>query len=163
MPNYLYTLFLLLLLQCQSEPTTEPKQTDEAYEVTEGIKFGQEVTLQQADQVTLYGGDTPRNLHVSVEQLTDARCPANVTCVHYGTATVVLSASNSQGKNEHIPLCLGNCGGGANRSTHRVTAAVGETAYIFSLVDVKPFPGLEKRGEVKQARLIVEKIEHTGS
>ncbi|GAA4443886.1 hypothetical protein GCM10023188_45060 [Pontibacter saemangeumensis] len=159
MTSYLYIPLLLLgLLQCQRETITEPEQPAGASIVTGGVKFGQEFTLQQFDQVTLYGGDTPRKLHLTAQQLTDSRCPANATCVHYGSAALVLSASNSQGKIDNIQLCIGACGTGGVRSTHSVTAAVGETAYRFSLVDVEPFPGLEKEGEAKVARLLVEKI-----
>jgi len=160
MTNLLYIPLLLLgLSQCQREPLQEPEaQTASIPTVTDGIKFGQEFTLQQFGQVTLYGGDTPRKLHISAQQLTDSRCPANMTCVHYGSAGLVLSASNSQGKNDYILLCIGDCGVGGMRTTHSVTAAVGETAYRFTLVEVKPFPGQEKKDETKMARLLVEKI-----
>ena len=164
MTNLLYIPLLLLgLLQCQRESITEPEQPAGASTVTEGVKFGQEFTLQQFEQVTLYGGDTPRKLHISAQQLTDSRCPANTTCVHYGSAALVLSVSNSQGKTDNILLCIGDCGVSGMRTTHSVTAAVGEATYRFSLVGVKPFPGLEKKDEAKLARLIVEKIGNAAS
>ena len=165
MTNLLYIPLLLLgLSQCQRESLTAPEeQPAGAPTVMDGIKFGQEFTLQQFEQVTLYGGDTPRKLHLSAQQLTDSRCPANVTCVHYGSAALVLSASNSQGKNDHILLCIGDCGVGGMRTMHTVTAAVGETAYRFSLVEVKPFSGQEKKDEAKLARLLVEKIGNASS
>lgn len=69
----------------------------------------------------------------------------------------MLSASNSEGENQHIGLCIGDCGAGANQSTHTMEAVVGETNYSFTLLEVQPFPGLEKEGEMQQARLVVEK------
>lgn len=164
MLNYLYApLLMLLLLQCHNDTVTEPDKPTSAHAVAEGVKFGQEFTVQQFDQVTLYGGDTPRKLHVTAQQLYDSRCPANATCVQYGSASLVLSASNSQGKADNIQLCIGACGAGGIHSTHSVTVAVGETAYIFRLVEVQPFPGLERKGDAKVARLIVEKIGDTAS
>lgn len=158
MMNYIYpALLTLLMLQCQNESATQPNQrTDEAI-VSDGVKFGQEFTLKRFEQAVVYGGEAPRRLHVNAQQLEDSRCPANVMCVQYGKATVVLSASNSQGENKNIELCLGDCGGGANRSTHTVQATVGESLYSFTLKEMQPFPGLEKQGEGKKARLIVEK------
>lgn len=158
--NYVYPVLLtLLVLQCQDEPTARPDQAAEEYAVTDGVKFGQEFILQRLEQVTVYGGEAPRRLHITAQQLADSRCPANVNCVQYGKAAVVLSASNSAGENQQIELCIGDCGAGANRSTHSVTATVGETNYSFTLLDVQPFPGLEKEGEVQKVRLVVEKLD----
>ena len=157
--NYVYPVLLtLLVLQCQDEPTTKPDQATEEYAVTDGVKFGKELTLQRLEQVIVYGGEAPRRLHVTAQQLADSRCPAGVNCVQYGKAAVVLSASNSEGENQHIELCIGDCGAGANRSTHSVTATVGETNYSFTLLEVQPFPGLEKEEEMQKARLVVEKL-----
>lgn len=159
MMNYMYpALLTLLMLQYQNEPATEQSRSAEASVVTDGVKFGQEFTLERLGQVTVYGGEAPRRLHLNAEQLADSRCPADVMCVQYGKATVVLSASNSQGENNNIELCIGDCGAGATRSTHSITATVGETDYSFTLKEVQPFSGLEKEGEVQKARLVVEKI-----
>lgn len=157
MGNYIYpALLMLLILQCQNEPATQPNQQTVETIVSDGVKFGQEFTLELFEQVIVFGGEAPRRLHVNVQQLEDSRCPANVMCVQYGKATVVLSASNSQGENKSIELCLGDCGG-ANRSAHTVQSTVGESLYSFTLKEVQPFPGLEKKGEGKKARIIVEK------
>ncbi|RDV14721.1 hypothetical protein DXT99_13745 [Pontibacter diazotrophicus] len=159
MMNYIYpALLTFLVLQCQKEPGNQPNQHTAAYAVSDGVQFGQEFTVERLEHVIVYGGETPRRLHVSARQLADSRCPADVMCVQYGKATVVLSASNSQGENDSIELCLGDCGEGANRSAHIVQATVGESIYSFTLREVQPFPGLEKEGEVQKARLVVEKV-----
>ena len=147
-------LALTLLTQCQQEAyvTTEFKKE------TGDVKFGQEVLLQSLEQVTLYGGETPRRLIVSLEGLQDSRCPVNTNCITAGNATIILRASNSQGVNENIQLCIGDCGSGTPRDTHTVEALVGETNYRFTLKEVKPYPGTEKEGEVQKARLVVEKL-----
>jgi hypothetical protein len=130
MMNYIYPVLLLMMLgQCHDEQATMPDQQTQAASANDGIAFGIPFSLQQLDQVTLSGGEAPRLLHVSAQQLSDSRCPANVMCVQYGNATVVLEASNSQGKNEHIELCIGDCGAGNMQSTDTVTAAVGATNY----------------------------------
>lgn len=158
MMNYIYpALLTLLLMHCQNEPATQLNQRADEAIVNDGVKFGQEFTLERFEQAIVYGGEAPRRLHVSAQELEDSRCPANVMCVQYGKATVVLSASNSQGENKNIGLCLGDCGGGANRNAHTVQATVGGTLYSFTLKEVQPFPGLEKEGEGNKIRLIVQK------
>jgi hypothetical protein len=155
----MYPVLLLMMLgQCHDEPATMPNQQRQTPAKNDGIAFGTTFSLQQHDQVTLSGGEVPRLLHVSAQQLSDSRCPANVMCVQYGNATVVLEASNSQGKNEHIELCLGDCGAGNMQSTDTVTASVGATNYRFTLTEVSPFPGMEQEGDVKKAKLVVEKL-----
>lgn len=163
MMNYIYpALLTLLVLQCQKEPGNQPNLHTAAYAVSDGVQFGQEFTLGLLEQAVVYGGEAPRRLNVIAQQLADSRCPADVMCVQYGKATVVLSASNSQGENDNIELCLGDCGEGANRSAHTVQATVGESIYSFTLREVQPFPGLEKEGEVQKARLVVRKVGAAG-
>lgn len=159
MINYMYPLLLLMMVgQCNNESATTPKQQTQTAATNDGIVFGSEFGLQQYEQVTLSGGEAPRRLHVSAQLLSDSRCPANVNCVQYGNASVVLSAANSQGKNEQIELCIGDCGKDAMKSTDTVTAAVGATNYRFTLVEIAPFPGMEQEGDIKRAKLVVEKV-----
>ncbi|MCC9138434.1 hypothetical protein ACFSKU_12695 [Pontibacter silvestris] len=159
MLNYTYPLLLVLLMwQCQEDTIYERSTVTESY--TDGVKFGQSIVLEKGEPVTVYsnGGEAPRKLHVTLEQLFDSRCPANAACVTYGNAAVVLSASNSQGANKAIELCIGKCDTEPIRDTHTVTTLVGETSYRFTLKEVVPFPGLEKDGEKKVAKLVVEKM-----
>ncbi|PRY06748.1 hypothetical protein CLV24_12614 [Pontibacter ummariensis] len=160
MKKYAYTVFLLLLFaQCQQEGNPRVFQSrEEQVVVTDGVKFGQEFSLAYYEETTVYGNQVPRRLNLYVKYLNDSRCPANAMCMQYGNATVVLSASNSQGKSEHIELCIGACGTEPIRSTYSVTAAVGQTKYTFTLKEVRPFPGMEQEGEVKKAVLVVEKV-----
>jgi hypothetical protein len=148
-------LGLALFTQCQPEETelttTVAKESNE-------LKFGQEVPVQYLEQVTLAGGDVPRRLIVSVENIQDSRCPENTDCITAGSATVVVRASNSQGTNENIQLCLGDCDSEAPQEVDAVTAEVCDVNYRFTLKDVAPYPGLAQEGEVQMARLVVEKI-----
>lgn len=148
-------LGLALFTQCQLEetevPTTVAKESNE-------LKFGQEVPVKYLEQVTLAGGEVPRRLIIAVKNIQDSRCPENTNCITAGNATVVVRASNSQGSNENIELCLGDCETGTPQETDAVTAAVGDVNYRFTLKQVGPYPGLEHDGEEQKARLIVEKI-----
>lgn len=156
MLKLIYTLLAIsLLTHCQPEETS---LHTEIQSESGDVKFGQEVLLQHHEQVTLFGGEVPRRLIVSLENIQDSRCPANANCVTAGNATIVLRASNSQGVNENIQLCIGACSSEPMRDTHTVTAQVGELNYQFTLKEVKPYPGLEKEGEEQKARLIVKKL-----
>lgn len=148
-------LGMALLTQCQPEETELMTTVQKA---PGELKFGQEVPLQHLEQVTLSGGDVPRRLIVSVKNIQDSRCPEDTNCITAGNATVVVRASNSQGTNENIALCLGDCETGTPRETDTVTAEVGDINYRFTLKEVKPYPGQEHEGEVQKAQLVVEKI-----
>ncbi len=114
--------------------------------------------MQAGQQVLLSGGAAPRKLYLVLKELNDSRCPANAVCVHYGSASVLLSLSNSQGKNEAVALCIGACSTTTPRNTQTLTTQVGQTTYKITLKEIKPFPGLEKFGDAKQAVLRVEKL-----
>jgi hypothetical protein len=147
-------LLLFTFTQCQQEVTyTNP----EAWGNDEGINFGQEFSLQQYEQIILFGGETPRRLYLTLKQINDSRCPANANCVQAGNANITLTASNSQGKDEKIELCIGDCGNGSIRETHTVIAPIGEASYEITLKHVKPYPGLAHEGEVKKAVLVVKR------
>ena len=148
-------LALALLTQCQQEETYE---SIEVTRETGDLKFGQEALLQKFGQITLYGDEVPRRLIVSLKEIEDSRCPKDVDCVTAGNASVTLRASNSQGVNENIVLCIGDCGAEGARETHTVAAEVGGVNYKFTLKAVKPYPGQEHEGEVQKAQLVVEKV-----
>ncbi|PKV63156.1 hypothetical protein [Pontibacter ramchanderi] len=149
-------LALALFTQCQQEEETY--ETTEFTKQTGDLKFGQEALLSQFGQITLYGEEVPRRLIVSLKNIEDSRCPTDVNCVTAGNATVALRASNSQGINENITLCIGDCGTDGARETHTVEAEVGEVNYKFTLRGVKPYPGEAHEGEVQKAQLVVEKL-----
>ncbi|WP_018478907.1 hypothetical protein [Pontibacter roseus] len=150
-------LLLALVLFSQCKPDDTGLNTETAQEAGDA-RFGQEVLLQHLEQVTLYGGNVPRRLIVSVASMQDSRCPVTADCATLGRATVTLRASNNQGTTENITLCLGDCSSSAPRDTHAVTALVGEVNYRFTLKEVMQYPGLEKPGEAKKARIMVEKL-----
>ena len=156
MSRYFYLMMVALLCwNCQPETAYTPPAVETQ---SEGIHFKQEFSMQAGEQVLLSGGTAPRKLHLTLQQLNDSRCPANATCVHYGAASVLLSLSNSQGRNDTVELCIGACSNEPPRHTHTVTIKVGQTSYKITLKEIKPFPGLEKFGDVKQAVLVVEKL-----
>ncbi|WP_125185173.1 hypothetical protein [Botryobacter ruber] len=150
MLKYLHPLLLLLLFwQCQNDNMLASPETD-----TKSITGKQEFSLQVGEQVQVAG--TPDKLQLKLQNLNDSRCPANANCVHYGSATVLLLATDSNGKTENIELCIGSCGSGPLRSTHTVTTLSGNTTYSITLKEVQPYPGLEQKGDVKKAILVVE-------
>lgn len=148
-------LGLALFTQCQPD---ESELSAAVKQEAGDVKFGQEIPLQHLEQVTYAGGDVPRRLIVNLKALQDSRCPVNVDCITAGNAKVVLRASNSQGTEENIQLCLGDCQTGAPHETDAVTTKVGDVEYRFTLKAVEPYPGLEHEGQVQKARLVVEKI-----
>ncbi|TXK27720.1 hypothetical protein FVR03_21055 [Pontibacter qinzhouensis] len=155
--KYFYLLLALLLWNCQVDPASlqAPATTQT---LIDGIPFKKEFSIQAGEQVVLAGGEAPRKLHLALKQLNDSRCPDQVTCVQYGAASVLLSVANSQGKNDSLELCIGGCTGQTPRSTHTVTVLIGQTSYSITLKEIKPYPGLEKFEDVKQAVLVVEKL-----
>ena len=152
-------LALALLTECQPEEVHEVASSrQESSRQEEGdLKFGKEALLQQYGQITMYGEGVPRRLIVSLKSIHDSRCPTDVDCVMAGNATVALRASNSQGANENITLCIGDCGTDGTRETHTLAAEVGGVNYNFTLKNVKPYPGQAHEGEVQKAALVVEK------
>lgn len=147
-------LALALLTECQPE---EVHEVASSRQEDGDLKFGQEALLQQYGQITMYGEGVPRRLIVALKSIQDSRCPTDVTCVTAGNATVALRASNSQGANENITLCIGDCGTAGARETHTLAAEVGGVSYTFTLKGVKPYPGQAHEGEVQKAALVVEK------
>lgn len=150
-------LTVVLMAQCGDETATSQAQNTDTPMQTNGQNFGQEVRVDYQNKATIGSGDAA--LTVTFQELMDSRCPENVNCIQHGKAEVILSATNQQGTNERIKLCLGDCQQGqAIRETDSVTTFVGQTKYTFSLRNVNPYPGSEEDGETKYVRLIVEKL-----
>ena len=153
MLKYIHPLFMLLLFwQCQNDTMLASPETD-----AKSVTAKQEFSLQVGEQVQVAETGASDKLQLKLRNLNDSRCPANANCVHYGSATVLLLATDSNGKNENIELCIGSCGSGPIRDTHTVTTPSGNTTYRITLKGVQPYPGLEQEGDVKKAILLVEK------
>ncbi|RAU82373.1 hypothetical protein [Pontibacter arcticus] len=150
-------LTVVLMAQCGDETATSQAQNADTPMQTNGQNFGQEVRVDHQNKATIGSGDAA--LTVTFQDLIDSRCPENVNCIQYGKAEVTLSATNQQGTNERIKLCLGDCQQGqAIRETDSVTTFVGQTKYTFTLKKVEPYPGTEQQDDTKKVRLVVEKL-----
>ncbi|MFT2011366.1 hypothetical protein ACMA1I_22025 [Pontibacter sp. 13R65] len=155
--KYFYLILAMFLWNCQSDSDLL-NETAATKTSAEGIPFKQEFSIKMGEQVILTGGEAPRKLHLWLKELNDSRCPANATCVHYGAASILLSASNSQGKNDTIEMCIGGCYNQEPRNTHTITTQIGQVTYKITLKEIRPFPGLEQDADTKQAVLQVEKL-----
>ncbi len=147
-------LLLVLSTQCKPDETFTGLETQE--EIS-GIRFGEEFTVQRNEQVILVGEDVPKKLYVEVKEVIDSRCPADVNCVQYGSANVIISLSNSQGKNDNVSLCIGSCNN-AMQETHTLAVEIGQTSYRISLKQVSPYPGTGGNNEELKVKLIVNRI-----
>lgn len=151
----LFLLTLLLFSQCQQDDLSPNVETRNA---AGDLVYGSEFTLQLHEQVSLSVDNEPGKTYLTFKSLADSRCPSNANCVSYGNAVAVLSASNSQGKNEHIELCIGTCSPDPFRETHTKKVQVGQTFYNITLKEVQPYPEIGKKEVAKKVKLIVEKL-----
>lgn len=107
---------------CQSNNNTAEPQTDApvTLKTNQSTRIGQDVTMH-------------------VTSIQDSRCPANVTCVRYGSANVEFTLAKN---NDHQTgsLCLGECGQGL-KDKDTTTVQLGGSSYRVVLSEVRPFPG----------------------
>lgn len=152
MANYLITFMLVLLMsQCRDTQTSELMPQDD------GGKFGQVVTLEQGQEITLANGQ--QSLKLRIGKLVDSRCPEDVSCIWQGNATVTLEATNATGSNKQLTLCIGDCRPDPIREQHTVTATVGDKIYNITLQAVLPYPNTLEEVTANAVELIVQPAE----
>jgi hypothetical protein len=116
----------------------------------EGIKYKETVTLNDVPKasLTFFG-------------LADSRCPENVNCVWAGNATVDLLLSGvttEGGVNEHVKMCLGQCGQKFKEADTLDRKFAGED-YRLILTAVKYYSKPDTAGKANENAYILLKIE----
>jgi hypothetical protein len=113
----------------------------------EGIKYKETVTLNDVPKasLTFFG-------------LADSRCPENVNCVWAGNATVDLLLSGvttEGGVNEHVKMCLGQCGQKFNEVDTLDKKFAGED-YRLILTAVKPYPKIDSTRKIEDTYILLK-------
>ena len=123
---------MLGLVQCTKD------QEDPAVALGEKI----ELKVQQTGRVAT----ATAPVQLTVTQLLEARCPANVDCVSPGSVDVTVELRDKAGK-QQAALCLGEC---RNDSAAVVLDAV---PYWLRLTSVDPYPATNARFAYQTATL----------
>jgi hypothetical protein len=113
----------------------------------EGIRYKETVTLNDVPKasLTFFG-------------LADSRCPENVNCVWAGNATVDLLLSGvttEGGVNEHVKMCLGQCGQKFNEVDTLDKKFAGED-YRLILTAVKPYPKIDSTRKIEDTYILLK-------
>jgi hypothetical protein len=113
----------------------------------EGIKYKETVTLNDVPKasLTFFG-------------LADSRCPENVNCVWAGNATVDLLLSGvttEGGVNEHVKMCLGQCGQKFNE-VDTLDKKFAEEDYRLILTAVKPYPKIDSTRKIEDTYILLK-------
>ena len=90
-------------------------------------------------------------LTVYVQSIEDSRCPEKATCFSAGNAVVVLQVNGNEEKITLIELCTGLCPNRQNEASVEIDNVI----RTFRLVDVRPYPQLDK-DPIQYAVLLVE-------
>ena len=150
MMNYVIVLLGLLLLgQCHHETLPEAQAQEPGF----GTAF-----LLQKDEEVKVSGEAAGTLTLQLASLADSRCPKDVVCVWLGNATVVLNVSNTDGQNQQVSFCIGDCRPDPVRNKHRVQVMLGQQAYDITLLEVLPVPNAESNETAKEVKLLVELV-----
>ncbi len=80
---------------------------------------------------------------LTVTEIADSRCPADVKCIRAGEARVDLQLVSAQGDTVKMQLCTGADCKSVNGVSEKQVVFKG-LAFIVSLTDVVPFPGTDK-------------------
>ncbi|MFD1140012.1 hypothetical protein ACFQ4C_02795 [Larkinella insperata] len=134
----LYGLLLVGLLAVGCEKDNKVAPPEQNSPVT--MKINQSARVKQ-------------NVTLSVDNITDSRCPINANCVWFGNAQVKFTLKGDT-ESKTGELCIGQCGQQMqNRSS--VTLLLGSETYEVTLSDVQPFPGSKPDGTPKEAVVTV--------
>ncbi|GAB3428397.1 hypothetical protein GCM10027516_34580 [Niabella aquatica] len=88
------------------------------------------------------------NVVITLKQVDDNRCPANVNCIRAGEAIAVLNVVINNDNERNISLCTGaDCSGRALSEAYTLSAP--DRKYLFKLDSITPYPGTVAQEEKK--------------
>jgi len=127
------TLLLLLaiwgvlgLIQCNKEDL--PTQSHDV-----------KLRVNESAQLNVAGS----KLKVTLKQLRDSRCPANIECVWPGQTEVVAELRNTTEASQMATLCLGAC------RNDSVAVRLGSRSHALKLQTVTPYPTLPQQPDLR--------------
>ena len=139
---------LTLLFACRKESISESDQ------------LGKEITIElgSTSNISLNDASSSDQLHITVDNVIDARCPKNVSCVWAGKAEVSLTLASEDNKGVNMNLCLGQCQNAAFKEYDTDTVTIGSAKYKVKLLQVNPYPDEKNTTKNKSVQLRVETI-----
>lgn len=85
---------------------------------------------------------------------TDSRCPINAYCVWQGAALANFKIKTDR-EEQNIELCLGGCE--VIKKNKKQKFVVNGVLYEAELIELHPYPGMDKTTEIAQATVLVQK------
>lgn len=121
--------------------------------LTDSISSSSEQKEAQLGAPFTLGLQTPvtvGNLVVKLLNVEDSRCPANVTCVRYGTATAQIQLQDTRGNEATKMLYLGDQlpapDNRGTRYTDTVQVSMGPRPFQLILLAIQPYPNTSSAG-----------------
>jgi hypothetical protein len=129
MRYFVSILIAVLFVSCEESPVVKSVQLDE------------EFTLSAGDSVIL----NDLQLSLKVESINDSRCPDGAECIWAGSADVIVTFES-----QNTGILVDTLRSFNNR-------IIVLTEYSIQLLDVRPYPALNKKLEDKEARILITK------
>lgn len=140
--SYLFGLMLILFMGFVAcEKSIEELPTSD---------FNQILKLKKTQEVWIGAN---QQFKISVEEITDNRCPRFVQCITAGNAVVTLKISDNEDNLVKFEL---NSGEKSNFRPDSIDFNFKNKAYRVILNDVTPYPELDKKDINKEAVLLIK-------
>ena len=122
------------------------------------IYFNQVFTLHQYNQVIISDSTAENRLVVSLGNILDSRCPADVLCIKAGTAAVNLQLSDLNRESATITLDVGGNKHMKPQASKSNSITLAGATYTVTVLDVMPYPTATGVQLSKNIRIIVAKL-----
>jgi hypothetical protein len=119
----------------------------------EAFTLNQKLAIAQEDIIRLNIENDTGYIEIQVLNISDSRCPSDVTCVRFGEAEVKVAVNGLQEKATLVDLCIGDCPQytAGFRDTDTVEVTLDHVLYEVILLDVIPFPTTTNQSDTKKA------------
>ncbi len=134
-------IFMMCFAACEKTPLA-----------INSIPYGQNTDLK-AEQTIYFGTTIKDGLKVSVDQISDSRCPLNVTCIWAGEASVRLNIRNL---NDSIKVDL-KINPAKNSQPDTLVFNLHQSKYQAILYSVNPYPDNSKPSSYPNAKITLIK------
>jgi hypothetical protein len=115
------------------------------------VRINDVFTLGMGEQVKMVD-DRSHLLYVSVVEVEDSRCPADLFCIEEGQAKVKVVIEDTRNSQFSTFLCLGDCSPNIGDIKSFVFYRL---EYTIELIDVFPYPATEN---LKDPRRVIMKL-----
>lgn len=116
------------------------------------FQLNEPVNIHESELVTFQIPQQGTSIDLSVLEITESRCPSDVTCIRFGEARVSVAVNGTDKVIKRLDMCIGDCPERVSYlEVDTIDVELNDRSYQVILSGVTPYPSLNNSIIPKQA------------